>query len=202
MPPPWMRRPVTVTVWLVLSVLFLALSPLLLLVGALAARLTGRPQPAMLAQLAVAYFARELAVMLACAALWVASAGGALIDTERFQLLHWRLLRWFVQGIAGLVRSMLRVTLREEPSSEAIEALQSTEPLIVLSRHAGRRHDLPGRSACLALRPAAEHRLQADTGGRSKHRLDRASPAARGPRTRRPRGLRSSNRSGLLEARK
>lgn len=137
MPPPWMRRPVTVTVWLVLSVLFLALSPLLLLIGTLAAKLTGRSQPAILAHLIVAYFARELAVTLACGALWVASAGGSRLGTERFQLLHWGLLRWFVHGIADPVRSLLRVTLQEEPSSEAIEALQSTEPLIVLSRHAG-----------------------------------------------------------------
>lgn len=58
-PPAWMRRPVTVTVWLALSVVFLALSPLLLLIGALAAKLTGRSQPAILAHLAITYFARS-----------------------------------------------------------------------------------------------------------------------------------------------
>ncbi len=136
-PPAWMRRPVTVTVWLALSVVFLALSPLLLLIGALAAKLTGRSQPAIIAHLAITYFARELAVMAACGALWAASAGGALLGTQRFQLMHWRLLRWFVHGIADPVRSLLRVNLQEEASGEAIGALESTEPLIVLSRHAG-----------------------------------------------------------------
>lgn len=137
LPPPWVRRPVTVTIWVTVSIACLALSPLLLLAGMLAAKLTGRSQPAILAHLMIAYFARELAVMLACGGLWVASGAGALIDTERFQLLHWRVLRWFVQGLADAVRSMLRVDVHEEPSPEATQALRGSQPLIVLSRHAG-----------------------------------------------------------------
>jgi hypothetical protein len=73
MPPAWLRRPVTVVVWLLVSVLCLVLSPLILLTGTLAARLTRRSQPAILAHLIVAYFSRELAALLACGGLWLGS---------------------------------------------------------------------------------------------------------------------------------
>jgi 1-acyl-sn-glycerol-3-phosphate acyltransferase len=145
MPPAWLRRPVTVVVWLLVSVLCLVLSPLILLTGTLAARLTRRSQPAILAHLIVAYFSRELAALLACGGLWLGSGAGALIGTERFQLLHWRLLCWFIHGLAEPIRSLLSVTVREEPSAEAVQALSSEEPLIVLSRHAG-----PGDTILLA----------------------------------------------------
>lgn len=133
MPPAWLRRPLTITVWLLISLVGLAMSPLLLLI----ARITRRAQPEILARLIVTYFARELGAMAAAGALWVVSGAGVLIGTKRFQLLHWRLLRWFVSGFADAVRSQLEVTVQEESSSDAGRALRSAEPVIVLSRHAG-----------------------------------------------------------------
>jgi 1-acyl-sn-glycerol-3-phosphate acyltransferase len=137
MPPPWVRRPLTITVWLIVSASFAALSPLLLAVAAIASRLTRRPQPLILARLVVAYFLRELATLIACAALWLASGAGALIRTRPVQQLHWRLLRWFVHGIAAPARSLLDIDVSEEPSTEAIRALEADEPLLIFSRHAG-----------------------------------------------------------------
>ncbi|MEA2160039.1 MAG: hypothetical protein QOD66_2419, partial [Solirubrobacteraceae bacterium] len=54
MPPAAVRRPLTVTAWLAMSCLCLALSPLLLAIGALASALTRHPQPLLLARLVIA----------------------------------------------------------------------------------------------------------------------------------------------------
>ena len=65
MPPTALRRPVTVTAWLVVSAACVLLSPLLLGIGALASALIGRRQPLVVARLTLAYFAHELGVLVA-----------------------------------------------------------------------------------------------------------------------------------------
>jgi 1-acyl-sn-glycerol-3-phosphate acyltransferase len=131
------RRPVTITAWLAMSILCLALSPLLIAIGGIAAALTRRPQPLILTRLVIAYFARELAVLIACGALWLASGAGVLMRTRRFQLVHYRLLRWFVHGVAGRAMELLDIKVRTELSSEARAALEADRPMLFFSRHAG-----------------------------------------------------------------
>jgi 1-acyl-sn-glycerol-3-phosphate acyltransferase len=137
MPPAAVRRPITITVWLVMSIVCLTLSPVLLALAALMSALTRRPQALILARLAVAYFALELATLLACGALWMASCGGLLMGTERFQRLHYRLLRWFVHGFAARWSALLEIDVPVEEPTEATRALQSDRPLLFFSRHAG-----------------------------------------------------------------
>jgi 1-acyl-sn-glycerol-3-phosphate acyltransferase len=137
MPPAVIRRPVTVTAWLIVSAACVVLSPLLLGIGAAASALTGRRQPLVVARLTLAYFAHELGVLVACGALWAAAGGGRLIGTPRWQLLHWRVLRWFVGGLAAAGRRTLDIHVHPEASTEAVRALESDQPLIVFSRHAG-----------------------------------------------------------------
>jgi 1-acyl-sn-glycerol-3-phosphate acyltransferase len=137
MPPAAIRRPVTVTVWLVMSVLCLALSPLLLALAALVAAVTHRPQTLIFARMVVTYFALEFSTLIACGALWVASGGGLLMGTRRFQLLHYRLLRWFVHGFARHCFSLFDIRVPVEESTEASRALESDGPLLFFSRHAG-----------------------------------------------------------------
>ncbi len=60
MPPAPIRRPLTITTWLVLSVLGLLLSPVLLAVSALMAAVLRRPQPMLFTRFLIAYLAREL----------------------------------------------------------------------------------------------------------------------------------------------
>src|ERR1700716_1172519 len=96
MPPAAIRRPLTVTTWLAMSCLCLIFSPLLLALGTLVTALTRRPQPQLLVRLVISYFARELVVLVACGALWVASGFGIRMRSRRSQLLHYRLLGWFV----------------------------------------------------------------------------------------------------------
>ena len=137
MPPTLIRRPVTVTVWLVVSAACVLASPLLLGIGLAASALTGRRQPAVIARLIVTYFTHELGALVACGALWVAAGAGRWIDTPRSQRRHWRLVRWFFGGLAASGRNILKIDVRPGPSPDAVHALESDQPLLVFSRHAG-----------------------------------------------------------------
>jgi 1-acyl-sn-glycerol-3-phosphate acyltransferase len=137
MPPASLRRPVTVTLWLVVSAAGVLLSPLLLSLGLLASALTGRRQPLIVARMLLAYFAYDLAVLIACGGLWLAAGGGRRIRARRSQRHHWRLLRWYVRGLAAAGRAALEIDVAADPSPEAGRALGSERPLIVFSRHAG-----------------------------------------------------------------
>src|SRR5947209_18963266 len=114
MPPTAIRRPVTITAWLVLSVVCLILSPVLVAVGAVAARVMRRPQPRLLAVVFVSYCARELGVLVGAGALWVWGGFGRHMHAQRLQLLHYRLLGWFVRGLAARVRSLLDIDVSSQ----------------------------------------------------------------------------------------
>lgn len=138
MPPAALRRPVSITVWLVLSVVFLAISPALLAIAGLAAALTGNRRPLLMTRILRAYFTRELTTLVTCGAIWLLAGGGLLMGSHRIQALHWRLLRSFVGGIAGSVLKTLEIQIMEETGSEAAAAaLRGVGAVLVLSRHAG-----------------------------------------------------------------
>lgn len=137
MPPAILRRPVTITVWLVVSVLGLVLSPFFVVLAALAGAVTRRPQPLLLARFLVSYFAYELGVLVACSALWLLSGLGVRMRSPPFQERHQRLLHWFVHGLATRALGLLEIQVRVDPTSDALRALESSAPLIVFSRHAG-----------------------------------------------------------------
>ena len=102
MAPAAVRRPVTVTIMLVTSIVVLIASPLLLAVAALVAALTGRPA-LIFARLGIDYFALELACLVACAWLWMASLCGLLMKTRSLPAPPLR--------AAALVRPRLHATL-------------------------------------------------------------------------------------------
>ncbi len=137
MPVAAVRRPLTITAWLVMSILCLVLSPLLLALAAVASALTRRPQPLILARLLIAYFARELGVLVGCGVLWIASGAGVRMRSRRLQLLHYRLLRWFVRGFTDRALNLLEIEVAREHSDDAIHALEAERPLLFFSRHAG-----------------------------------------------------------------
>jgi 1-acyl-sn-glycerol-3-phosphate acyltransferase len=137
MPPTAVRRPVTVTVWLVMSLVCLTVSPVLLALAALVSAVSGRPQALIFTRLLVLYFALELATLIACGALWLASGCGVLIGRPLFQRLHYRLLRWFVHGFARRWLALLEIDLPAEESTDATRALDRDSPLLFFSRHAG-----------------------------------------------------------------
>jgi 1-acyl-sn-glycerol-3-phosphate acyltransferase len=137
MPPASIRRPVTISLWLLVSTVCLLASPVLLGIGMLATAISGRRQPLVIARLIVAYFLYELGALTACGLLWLRAGAGRSIDTPRSQRDHWRLVAWFFGGLASAGRRALEIDVRPEPSEEAARALESDQPLIVFSRHAG-----------------------------------------------------------------
>src|ERR1700727_3374922 len=134
MGPAALRRPVTVTVWLLASAVVLVLSPVLLVLAALASRVTGRPQMLIFTRLAIVYFALELTVLVACGALWLASCGGLLMKTRLFQRLHLALLRRFVHAFTLRWIALLEIEVPDEQPSEASRALHAGGPLLFFSR--------------------------------------------------------------------
>ena len=137
MGPAAVRRPITVTVVVLTAITILLASPLLLGVAALVSAVTGKPQTLIFARLGIDYFALELAGLIACAALWMASLCGLLMQTRVFQRLHYGLLRWFVHMFTRRWLALLDITVPEPPPSEAIRALEGDQPLLFFSRHAG-----------------------------------------------------------------
>jgi 1-acyl-sn-glycerol-3-phosphate acyltransferase len=137
MPPAPIRRPLTITTWLVLSILCLVLSPLLLLVGAVAGWLLRRPQPLILTRLAITYFARELGVLVGCGILWLGSGFGVRLRSPAMQRRHNWLLRWYVHGLVRRGLEVMRIELAHTASPEARAALERDRPLLCFSRHAG-----------------------------------------------------------------
>jgi 1-acyl-sn-glycerol-3-phosphate acyltransferase len=137
MPPAAVRRPVTVTVWLLVSIAVIATSPLLLALAALVTSVTGRPQVLIFTRLAIVYFALEFTVLIACGALWLAACGGLLIRTPLFQRLHMILLRKFVHAFTVRWISLLEIEIDDEQSSAGSRALTADGPLLFFSRHAG-----------------------------------------------------------------
>jgi 1-acyl-sn-glycerol-3-phosphate acyltransferase len=137
MPPAPIRRPLTVTTWLVLSVTCLVLSPLLLAVAGLVAVVIRRPQPMLVTRFAIAYFALELNVLVQCGAFWLASGFGLRIRSRPFRALHYRLLRQFVHGLAARMQTVLDLDVDPALSADTRQALESDRPLLFFSRHAG-----------------------------------------------------------------
>jgi hypothetical protein len=137
MPSTPIRRPLTVIGWVIMSAAVLGFAPVLLALAAVAAVLTRDCRPLIFARVLVAYLACELATLLACGALWLAAAGGRWIGRPLFKRLHWRLLRWFLRGLAGQVVSALRIGIEHDPSPDADAALSADGPLLIFSRHAG-----------------------------------------------------------------
>lgn len=138
MPPPAIRRPVSIVLWVVVSTILIAASPILFIVAELVAALTRDRRSVLATRICLAYFIRELLTLVACAALWLASGAGRGMGSTAMQALHWRLLRWFVAGIAASVARSLKIRIVAEAGSEsAAAALAGDRPVLVLSRHAG-----------------------------------------------------------------
>ena len=110
---------------------------MLLVLGVVTSAVTRRPQPLILTRLVIRYFAVELLVLVGCALLWLASGFGLAMGTSRFQSLHYRLLGFFVDGLAEHVLTLLDIGVEPSPSPQAEAALATNQPLLYFSRHAG-----------------------------------------------------------------
>ncbi len=122
---------------LVLTAALVVLSPLVVLLAALASPLLGNWRPLRLLWISLSYLVRDALSTLAFAGLWVASGFGRYSRAPRFQRAQYAVLGWFMGGLvnSGLraVRSSVKITAF--PGAE--EALQDRRrPVLVFSRHA------------------------------------------------------------------
>jgi len=136
LPPPAIRRPLTVALALSIALGLLAVSPVLLALAALA-RATGRRKPLIAVRLVLYYCVREVGVLGTSGALWLATVGGRLMHRGLFQRANWGLLRWYVHGIADRAVTLLQIEVVEHCPADISAVLADPAPVIVLSRHAG-----------------------------------------------------------------
>ncbi|MBA3718691.1 MAG: lysophospholipid acyltransferase family protein [Nocardioidaceae bacterium] len=137
--------PIVVALSWVLAVVAL---PLLALVAAVASYwLPGRLRGLRLLGFALVGLSLELFAIVAGLVLWVGSGFGARLHTERFQRMHYAVLRWVLVGVVRTARRLFVLTLETDgvswsPLDDGVPG--STNAMIVLSRHAG-----PGDSLLL-----------------------------------------------------
>jgi hypothetical protein len=123
-------RRLAAPLWLGVALVVIACAPLLALAGRLLGRLTGRPEPAALARLAVVYVLGELAVV---------------VSPPSSHAHRLRQLSGFLDDIVTTAMGTLRVRVELSAEPAAAEALRRHDrPVLVFSRHAG-----PGDSVLL-----------------------------------------------------
>jgi 1-acyl-sn-glycerol-3-phosphate acyltransferase len=141
LPPRLVRRTVLAPAVFLVALVLVLLSPVVLLAAFLADLvLPGRWQAVRLVALGALFAGYEAAVLAALFALWVASGFGARLRSARFEEAHYRLVRWWLAGLAGAAVRLLqlRIEVEDRPEPQA-------GPVLVFCRHAG-----PGDSILLA----------------------------------------------------
>ncbi|MGH3374153.1 MAG: 1-acyl-sn-glycerol-3-phosphate acyltransferase [Actinoallomurus sp.] len=128
-PPRFVRRLVFAPLLVAITLVVLAASPLLLLVGLIAGR--GRHRLLRILAVAVTWLALETAVLFAC--LWLWAAGGFRARTAAYRERHYALCGWFLRHVYAVGRRAFDLDVEiQEPLNAATD-----RPVIVLSRHAG-----------------------------------------------------------------
>jgi 1-acyl-sn-glycerol-3-phosphate acyltransferase len=135
-PPKWVRRPIAyLALYLLLLVTILA-SPVLVVVAMIASYwLPGHWRALRLFGFAMTALLLEAAAVLTAGVLWVASGFGVALHTRRWQDGHYAVLRWFLRVLVGSARRLFR--LRVTIDAPGAERRGSSNPVLVLSRHAG-----------------------------------------------------------------
>jgi 1-acyl-sn-glycerol-3-phosphate acyltransferase len=142
LPPPLVRRVVTVPLALAALPVLVATLPLWVLTGAVSSPfLPGKWRGLRLLWFGIVWFACEWAAIGALGWMWVRSGFGRRLREERWQAAHYRLLGWILERIYRTARWTFR--LRVVGSGDG-EPIRRDRPLLVLCRHAG-----PGDSVLL-----------------------------------------------------
>jgi len=140
LPPLIVRRLVLAPLVLILSLMLLALSPILLLAATIAdLLLPGNWRTLRLVAFVVSYTALEVIGLVAMFVLWVASGFGFRISSPGMQEAHYGFMRWWLHAINGAARGLfhLRIWIEDRPEPRP-------GPILVFCRHAG-----PGNSMLL-----------------------------------------------------
>ena len=142
LPPPVVRRVVSVPLVLAALPLLIATLPLWVIAGLVSEPfLPGRQRPLRLLWFGVVWLAIEWVALATLAWLWVRAGFGRRIGEPRWQAAHLRLLRWILDRVHSTARRTFRLRI---VGSGPGEPLPRDRPLLVLCRHAG-----PGDSVLL-----------------------------------------------------
>ena len=140
LPPVLVRRLVLVPLALLISLAFLALSPLLLALAAVIDLVTpGNWRTLRLVAYLECYLVLEVIGLLAMFALWVWSGFGLKLRTPRLRDAHFGFMRWWLRVLDAVTRKLFRVRVKIED-----RPTPTAGPILVFSRHAG-----PGNSMLL-----------------------------------------------------
>lgn len=140
LPPKIVRRMVLAPLVLVICLALLAVSPLLLLLAAIADLfLPGSWRTLRVVAFGVVYLVFEIVGLLGVFALWIASGFGLWMRSERFEDLHYRVMALWLGAMYRAVALLfgLRINIEERRPPQP-------GPLLVFCRHAG-----PGNSLML-----------------------------------------------------
>lgn len=151
LPPPGVRRLVTVPLALAVLPLLVATLPVWVLTGLVSSPfLPGKWRGLRLLWFGIVWFGGEWLALGALGWMWLRSGFGRRLGEERWQQAHYRLLGWMLDRVYRTARWTFR--LRVVGSGEP---LRRDAPLLVLCRHAG-----PGDSMLLIRTLVAVGRLR------------------------------------------
>jgi 1-acyl-sn-glycerol-3-phosphate acyltransferase len=143
LPPRLIRRLVLAPLVVVVSIVLIAVTPVLavlaLISGLIALPRGGQMRSLRLTGFAVIGLAAETTTLFVLAGLWIAAGFGRRLDTEPYQARHYTVVRRYLDVLYGGAERTygLHVDIEEpEPSGEERIA-RATRPVIVLSRHSG-----------------------------------------------------------------
>ena len=133
LPPRIVRRLVLAPLMAVAAMALLVALPMWILATAFASRFVpGRWRALRVAWFLFVYLWWEVVVLVVLFAYWVASGFGRRIRTERWQARHFALAGWWLDRVIGSARRRFHVTITREG-----DAVDTSRPLLVFSRHAG-----------------------------------------------------------------
>jgi hypothetical protein len=139
-PPTVLRRLVLAPLVVVSCLAVLAVSPMLLLAGALMALIFDRRARALrITAFFVVYLFFEIVSIVAMFGLWLGSGAGLRMRSPRIQAAHFAYMRWWLERIQTSARRLFRLSIEiDDPPA------RKPGPVLVFSRHAG-----PGNSLLL-----------------------------------------------------
>jgi 1-acyl-sn-glycerol-3-phosphate acyltransferase len=136
-PPRWVRRLVLEPLFVLVTIVVTALSPVLLVLAAAASPfVAGRWRPLRVAAFSILWMQREVVAIIACTCLWSVCLGR--FDTAAMAQQHYRLMRWFLRSARLWGERILDVTVQISDDGVADRVLAANGcPLLVFSRHSG-----------------------------------------------------------------
>lgn len=141
LPPRWLRRLLGPVVLLGCLLVALVLLPVLAVVAAVASLwMEGRWRGLRLLAFFLLGLVVELGALIAAACMWVTSGLGSRLETQRYQLAHYQVLRGCLGVLVHSAQRLFRLRLVTDgvswtPLDDGVPG--STNAMVVLARHAG-----------------------------------------------------------------